>query len=318
MRPDDLVKGDVLLFAPEDDCISGLICALTKSRVSHAAMYYGREGNTYKMVEENLAGLQLVDLPALDGGRVIYVRRYKSRPFAEEGVTKKADAYLANKERYAFGTLLLAGAALVSGRFIADEAIVKQVTKLLGIINSVLEKVLSRLNMHPMTCSQFVTQCYHEAGYRLFEGRVKAETAAGGPSTLAGLVLARLDEEKQLPALSDTAAVDALEKEFGSSSDAFTKEALKKFIEGAFNQVCCAILDRLSRREGAAPEATFVLPDDLMAQIALFAALVSRGTPDGRRPVFSLELAAKEIGGLADAFVSPGDLLNCERLGKID
>ncbi|BDH45213.1 hypothetical protein TUM12370_12570 [Salmonella enterica subsp. enterica serovar Choleraesuis] len=175
-----LRRGDVLLFEGMDsDNISSTIMYLTNSRVSHAAMAYSEEkaGQVATLVHEASpkVPLSVRDAAKSFGDRLITVRRLpESRDGDGDELIAAADRYLREEAPYNNYGLYMVGVLLIYRKFIPDSR-----TSLIvaGILKLATKLIVHRLNKkgfpakHPMTCSQFVAQCYDDAGgrYRLFD-----------------------------------------------------------------------------------------------------------------------------------------------------
>jgi hypothetical protein len=159
----DMKPGDIILFKAEDDWISKAIALLTRSDVTHAALYMG-EGI---LADEEFIGLAChrISQPA-SNTRGIYVRRLKN----VNDIAPVLDAskrYIDKKEPYDMSALVLLALILLY-RDVPAHLIPKP------ILNRILKEAARSLdvliNQHrypgqkPMVCSQFVFQCYEDAG----------------------------------------------------------------------------------------------------------------------------------------------------------
>jgi hypothetical protein len=161
----DLQPGDVLLFSPEEGSfISQAIAWLTGEPVSHAAMAYEPPS---LIVEETPPEVQTN--PAADRfvGRTITVMRRSPPQSSYDPVLEAASGYLNESEPYAEANLYLVGMLLIYRKFTPDSTLQRIIIR---ILKKVTASIITYYNEHeypgklPMVCSQFVFQCYGDAG----------------------------------------------------------------------------------------------------------------------------------------------------------
>ncbi|GAA4355077.1 hypothetical protein [Kangiella marina] len=161
----DLQAGDVLLFSPEEDSwISKAITWLTDAPVSHAAMTYQIPT---KMVEETPPAVRVAEATMRFPGRTVHVMRLNKPIDDFKPVMDVAAQYLNGEAPYAMNNLYLLGILLLYKKFTPSDTTQRVI---LRILKRLTEKLLDAINQHkypdkhPMVCSQFVFECYQEAG----------------------------------------------------------------------------------------------------------------------------------------------------------
>lgn len=180
MEINDLKPADILLFSGEKDSwISKAIMLLTDAPVSHAAL--SSEVST-TIVEETPPAIRASEAKERFAGRTIYVMRTK-RDKSMQPVVNAAMHYLNEQEPYPMSNLYLVGLLLIYRKFTPDTLLKKVMIK---IFRNLAANMIEFINKHkypsklPMVCSQFVYQCYADAGsdYRL---RIKHGTLLKAP-----------------------------------------------------------------------------------------------------------------------------------------
>lgn len=168
---DKLQSADILLFSGSKkddegkDWISQAIMFLTNSKVTHAALY--REQG--EIIEETPPMVQTYKLGSDERfhGREIYINRLNSQQFFPAPVIKAATTYFNQKTPYAFNNMYLLGLILLYKKF-NPNILTKRV--MIKIYKSLATRIIDYINQHkspgksPMVCSQFVFQCYEDAG----------------------------------------------------------------------------------------------------------------------------------------------------------
>ncbi len=167
MEIDELQPSDILLFSGAKDRISQAIMLLTDSLVTHSALSYTEND---KILEETPPSVRIFQLDLHDErlkGRKIYVNRLKTSQKSMAPVLKAATAYLNQETPYANNNLYLLGLILVYKKW-APNTLVKKV--MIKIFKKLTTLIIDYINKHkspgnlPMVCSQFVYQCYEDAG----------------------------------------------------------------------------------------------------------------------------------------------------------
>lgn len=317
MEKKQYVSTDVFLFESDGSCLSDLICALIGAPVSHAALYY-KEG---RIIEEVLSGIQasqLVD-DLKKGDRVIHVMRYlRATDEINDALLAVEAEHEKNKDPYSIGNLVMMGILLLSKLKWQEmtEDVLALLTRIcIRIANRIDKKV--HPGTQPMTCAQFVYDCYQEAGHRL---RIKqpektAERQTAADATLMDMMLMRganAEDEKQLtlPLVDEGDKIEDADSD--ESADIFEK-------------LCCAVLKWVQKHQVSAFESADFHPaeeaDLLLRQARVFAVLVLRISDNtGYRTVLrpgELKRAIENLRVVYDGFVTPGDLLyNCPDLIK--
>ncbi|GAA4353017.1 hypothetical protein [Kangiella taiwanensis] len=165
MHVRDLNAGDILLFSPEEGSwISKAITWLTDAPVSHAAMTYQIPT---KLVEETPPAVRIAEATMRFPGRTVHVMRLNKPIDDFKPVMDVAARYLNGEAPYAMNNLYLVGMLLIYKKFTPSDTTQKII---LRILKRLTEKLLDAINQHkypdkhPMVCSQFVFECYQEAG----------------------------------------------------------------------------------------------------------------------------------------------------------
>lgn len=165
MHINELKEGDILLFSAEKGSfISWAITFLTNAPVSHAALYYDKNKQT--IIEESPPNIAVNDAAKRFKGRTIYVQRL-NKDISLQPVINHATTYLNNLEPYDKTGLYTVGLLLIYKKISVE-------TKTQEIIIRILKKltasIIDYVHKHktpdktPMVCSQFVAQCYEDAG----------------------------------------------------------------------------------------------------------------------------------------------------------
>jgi hypothetical protein len=165
MNISDLKQGDVLLFSPEKGSfISWAITYLTNSNVSHAAMYYN--DMQHSIIEETPPQVAVNNAEKRFKDRTIYVKRLKN-DLPMTPVIDVATSYLNNEEPYDEAGLYIVGILLIYKNFSPNNLAQKVIVKILKKLTAEIVKVIDDHqypDKEPMVCSQFVAQCYANAG----------------------------------------------------------------------------------------------------------------------------------------------------------
>jgi hypothetical protein len=317
MDINDLKPGDVLLFSGEKgSSISEAIMFLTNSPVSHAALVYS---DPNEVVEETPPSVQVNPAKKRFEGRTIYVNRLKKQPASLAPVIEAATRYVNNDEPYAMSNLYLVGLLLIYKRFTPSTPVQKAMSK---ILKRLAAKIIDYINKQkspgklPMVCSQFVYQCFEDAGgdYRIQIQRPVLALAATTPSqpSVLDLTIQRIKQDRSPSFRSSLAAVGQAEvgREPGESDEELAAELLQAL--------------RAETAEGAG------LEDELVLAVTQFChAAHASITEQSLQP--EVLLRASQVGAAPDAlgffkseeayFVTPADLLdrtdNLTRVGTI-
>ena len=169
METTDLNPSDVLLFSGvEESFISKAIMYLTDAPVSHAALYY-REPK--KIIEATPPAVQVTETDKRFPGRTITVMR-DVRPGlgSLEEVLKKADIYLNDEQPFGMSNLYTLAVIMVYAKFAPRSPMKKVMIKILKRVTVTITDAINRRThpgKKPMTCSQFIYQCFDDAARRL-------------------------------------------------------------------------------------------------------------------------------------------------------
>lgn len=193
MKKEDLQKGDVILFPPHDgDIIAKAIAYLTDGEVNHAALCYPGEDGLLMIAESILKdGLVLNPFPEhIDEEYPLRICRM-TNSLAVEPLLKATGKYLDEKNAYPNFNLGLLGGLLLFKKFAPHTLRNKIVYMFFGLVADLLMELVRKrkyAGKHPMSCSQFVAQCFTDAGedYDLYFERlvvqfdnVKLQSGAG-------------------------------------------------------------------------------------------------------------------------------------------
>ena len=173
MNIQDLQPSDVLLFSyVPGDKLSEAIMYLTGCGISHAAMAYRVNG---KIIEEvgaegtDPGGVEIGDASVRFSGRTITVRRSTRAGGNFLKVLDAADKYYEIGEPFGMTNLVMAGLLLIYKKLphLASPIFGDVVMNLLKAIAQKLELAMDQKKYpgkQPMFCSQFVFQCFQDAG----------------------------------------------------------------------------------------------------------------------------------------------------------
>lgn len=161
---DDLEKGDVLLFKGEEgDWISEGIMYFTKSDVSHSAIYNGNGEFTHEyppvILKENLQEYLK--------SNSAYVRRFNNNNLSLDPVLSASEKHLKNKDPYSYSSLVFLGLILIYKKMTPSSRTQDKLIELFKMITVVIINEIDKglyKGKNPMNCSQFVYQCFKEAG----------------------------------------------------------------------------------------------------------------------------------------------------------
>ena len=303
MQIKDLKAGDVLLFSAEKGSfISWAITFLTNAPVSHAAMFYDPQNGT--IIEETPPRVAINNAATRFPNRTIYVNRLDGA-LPMDPVVNAATHYLNNDEPYDSQGLYIVGLLLIYRKFTprdrTQKAIIKILKKLTASITDYLHKHKTP-GKKPMVCSQFVAQCFEDAGagYRL---------------------------QLHNPVLNDMANRNLLSRAMEQFSDnipndAFTLSAMHDVQEDD-EALCRELKEALEAEQGMTTNSDFLDPE-LINVIAQFAAVNERAEApyDANRPPQLNGTAMARLQTNLSMYVFPGDLLshckNLKQIGKVE
>lgn len=169
MKKNELRAGDVILFPPhKGDFIAQAIAFLTDGEVNHAALCYPDDKGELKIAESILK-----DGLVLDPFAEHIEEEYPLRICRMNGISDmtpvldSAKKYLEEKNAYPNFNLGLLGLLLVFKKFSPHTWQNAIVYKFCVIVSQKLMELVRNIrhhNEHPMSCSQFVAQCFTDAG----------------------------------------------------------------------------------------------------------------------------------------------------------
>ncbi len=167
MEMEALRVGDILLFEAGDHLLSKAIALLTESSVSHAALLYTQD----EIVGMGLHGVSAFRFSVDPSGApnedadLIHVRRMNGEPDPAP-IIGAAQVYLDQKLVYDMPLLVLLGGLLVYRKLRFTSATWPFVKPILRGAVAALDNWLNERQGRPaQVCSQFVQQCYLDAGY---------------------------------------------------------------------------------------------------------------------------------------------------------
>lgn len=193
MNIKNLKTGDILLFAPEKGSfISWAVTFLTDADVSHSAIFYNKEHET--IIEETPPQVTLSTVEKYVGKRKTYVRRLKKITNLDK-VIFASTIYLNDNEPFNKTGFYLVGVLMLYKKFTPDIITQRIIVK---ILRKIIASVANYINEQkypgksPMFCSQFVAQCYEDAGpeYKLHITNNKKINNHNEPDSLLNQVIA--------------------------------------------------------------------------------------------------------------------------------
>ncbi|EGG6885826.1 hypothetical protein HI972_004975 [Salmonella enterica] len=291
----DLCSADVLLFSPEENSfISQAITFLTNANVSHAALYF--HSAPPAIIEETPP--QISESPAEKRfrGRTIHVYRHTSAPFLDPVITA-AGQHLNNQEPYDHSGLYMVGLLLMYKKFSMTSKKQRAVIRILKKLTTTFTRYIQKRQTpgkHPMTCSQFVAQCFDDAGaaFRLQFSPLPLDDSASDETLLDKVT----DWMVQNPVVKGEYGMTNI-TESDTSSD-----------EDLCEELCNALNDKT-------PQSNVSITGELAEAVYLFA--------EAHAALINLDTEMKNDNPLAvlrsnnNMFVSPGDLKNCSNLTSI-
>ena len=320
MNINELQPGDVLLFSGEKgSTISEAIMWLTDAPVSHAAMAYNPSSTiveaTPPQVQTNPAAERFVE-------RRISVMRCNPPHGSYDPVLAAATGYLNDQAPYANANLYMVALLLIYRKFTPDTLTQRII---ISILKKITAAIITYYNDHqfpgqlPMVCSQFVYQCYEDAGdaYRLqIEGGVlvgAALTAGPAAPSLLDQAIARV---RSVPPAAFRDFVAANSGLFMAAPEEQSDEELAARLLAAL---------RTAPLPGAGGDIT--LDDGLVVAIHEFGQAIQVVRTGVAAPLDellranTLRMATNGMAQLKSEeayFVAPGDLLlHCSNLTKV-
>lgn len=213
MADANLKPADIIIFEAGDDWLGKSIAWLTKSTVSHAALYRP-EG---ELVEMGISGISASKFHTADSGAKAYILRLDPERDPAP-VLAAADKYLQAKIRYDFPALVILGGLLIY-RTIRPTSRLQKVTDLiLRAACRALDKILQAATKSPgaMVCSQLVYQCYLDGGE---DYRIQLHDGDLVNASLGTICLNTLLEERKEGAFTVAEPVEVLHETAVSNSD---------------------------------------------------------------------------------------------------
>ncbi|MCD8262063.1 MAG: hypothetical protein LUD15_11790 [Bacteroides sp.] len=164
----DLKTGDILLCQP-NDWVGKAIVKLTKGKVSHSAIYYGEVNGKPSLVHSHMHGMVFTSLEELFTDykeKVCYVKRNPTQCGIDQ-ILYVAGTYVKEGNPYSYGNLIILAMLGIFGRvstkIIKHEDYYDFLERMASILMKHLRELIHK-GKHPMTCSQFVSQCFTDGG----------------------------------------------------------------------------------------------------------------------------------------------------------
>lgn len=169
MKKNELRAGDVILFPPhKGDFIAQAIAFLTDGEVNHAALCYPDDNGELKIAESILKDGLVLNPFAKHIEKEYPLRICRMNGISDmTPVLNSAKKYLEEKNAYPNFNLGLLGLLLVFKKFAPHTWQNAIVYKFCVIVSQKLMELVRNIrhhNEHPMSCSQFVAQCFTDAG----------------------------------------------------------------------------------------------------------------------------------------------------------
>lgn len=213
MEKKDLLAGDVLLFPPhKNDFIAQAIAFLTDGEVNHAALCYPSDGKL--MIAESILKDGLVLTPFaehIEPDYPISICRMK-RCSDLNPVLGAAQKYLDEKNAYPNFNLGLLGALLLFKKFAPATWKNKTIYRFALLISYELMREVRNFkhaNKHPMSCSQFVAQCFTDAG-KEYDLKFERMVIAFRPEVLETKNTLRSDSDRGISPIEMLEQTDAI------------------------------------------------------------------------------------------------------------
>ena len=171
----ELNAGDILVCEADwNSYISKVISFLTSSRFSHIAMVYAvNETNPdlNSLVDAGASEARPIKTSYLDEKRNVYVKRMlpktKNIEIIENKIISTATEYMDKGVPYNMNELYTLGLLLVYKKFTLNTFTQKILIKYFKKLCTFIKDKNYPENMKPVTCAQFVYDCYFTSGYQL-------------------------------------------------------------------------------------------------------------------------------------------------------
>ena len=323
MEIKELQPGDILLFSGAKDRISRAIMLLTDSLVTHSALSYKKNG---EIVEETPPSIRTSKLDIHSErlkGRKIYVNRFNKHQNSMAPVLEAATGYLNQEIPYAKNNLYLLGLILIYEKWtpntLLKKVMIKIFKKLASLIGEYINKYKSPGKL-PMVCSQFVYQCYEDAGsdYHL---RIKNGSLVSTSLSVSKNNLSILDQ-----------VINRVKSDSSAQFQGLIESSANLTINNVPSQTELELAQELIEAlEGSEVDTEEDLNDELALAVHDFgqAVYLAEATPENAKPLMlaktnelAFELNVSSSLGFLKAkqafFVTPEDLLNnCENVTQV-
>lgn len=170
--------GDIIVFEGGDDWLSKIICLLTNSTVSHAAMIY----SSNEIVEMEHQGIAVNHFMVSKGNKA-HLLRLKNEP-SMEPIMLAAKKYVEEGITYDFPALVLLAGLIIYKKVVPTPRFQKITDLILTGACLILDKFLNSLlqkgrPVKTMICSQLVYQIYLDCG-KEYEIQIKDKLGDSG------------------------------------------------------------------------------------------------------------------------------------------
>lgn len=315
IKINELKQADILLFSASDDKVSQLIAKITESPVTHSALSYY---DYSKIVEEVPPYAQINEIKERIVNREITVMRLNPWNNDMSKVLDIASNYVNSKVPYSKINLAFVGMYILLKKSLINSKLQKLVSLLLKHITSELIKIVDEVvykNPQPMVCSQFVYNCYENAGneYKLI---IKNESVN---KSLLKYIQEHIDRNNSnLEPKLFTDINKLFKNEVNSDSSILSSNNIEALLK--------EILSELeSDKNKTSPTDNMSLDEELVVAAHEFCSVIQHvygGTKNTSLVVKNRnKLESKPINEIIDIeqyFVTPGDLLtNCTNLSII-
>ncbi|KNY25778.1 hypothetical protein [Pseudobacteroides cellulosolvens] len=312
IKIDDLKQADVLLFSASEDAVSQLISKITESPVSHSALSYY---DCNKIAEETPPYAKINDIKERIVNREITVMRLTPWKDDMSKVLDIAANYIDSKVPYSKLNLAFVGMYMLLKKSLVNLKLQRLVGLLLKHITYELIKIVDGAvygSVQPMVCSQFVYNCYENAGkdYKLI---IKNESTN---KSLLKYIQEYIDKNKSnLEPKLFTDILKLFENKVNSDGSMPSSNYEEDLLKEIYSELEA---DKLQ----TSPTDNISLDEELVVAAHEFCSVIQHiyGSTNNTALVIKGEnkLESKPINEMVDIeqyFVTPGDLLtNCINL----
>lgn len=310
MKITDLKEADVLLFSASPDCISTLAAKLTNSDISHSALSY-RQGSE-QVIHAREPFVTVDSALGVFAGRTIYVMRDSRNQSSHKSVLDIADQYKSNQVPFAVTNLFLLSMILLNLRINPSNIFQTIATNILkSVIAAYTEFQTMRTDKKPVVCSQFVYECFQQAGNEFAFTTLGPLIAAFDSSAHKASILERVMEKKN----------------FGTQTPLVSRElvaSMEDKWENLAESASCKLLTMLNFQEAAGSDLSMIvsnsfqddsadLDDEFSTAVANLAVLTNGSWGPNANSATSMSLnevedALNRLRANQSLFITPADL----------